>query len=290
MVSLEHEILVAIVREHPELVLGLLRTQLGIEHAGAVEVLASAENLSDLVPAEYRADAVLIVRDSEGATSSAIVVEVQLRPDPRKRFTWPAYVVNTRARFECPVELVVITLDAATARWCATPIELNARGWVLQPDVIGPAAVPIVDARVAGRHPELAVVSLLAHRHAPIAVDLGRALLRACDDLDPDRGELYADIVFSFINDAARRALEAEMHIENYQVQSDFLRQLKARANAEGQAEAWAAAVLRVVDARRLAITEAQRTTISQCRDATALERWLDAAVTAATVDDVLLS
>jgi hypothetical protein len=71
---------------------------------------------------------VLIARapGSENATHAA-VVEVQLRPDPRKRFSWPLYQAVLRARLKCPVEIVVLTLDEATALWCAAHAPRRAR-------------------------------------------------------------------------------------------------------------------------------------------------------------------
>jgi len=55
-----------------------------------------------------------------------IVVEVQLAPDKDKRFVWPVYATNLRARLKCPVCLLVITDDDRVARWAAKPIELGA--------------------------------------------------------------------------------------------------------------------------------------------------------------------
>ena len=72
---------------------------------------------------EYRAD--LVIRLLDGASVLAIVVEVQLSRDERKRFAWPAYVANLRARRELPVCLLVVTADHATARWAATAIDLG---------------------------------------------------------------------------------------------------------------------------------------------------------------------
>ncbi len=296
MPSVEHELLVAIVREHPDVVLGLLRSAFGLEYAGEIEVTASSENLSEVRAPERRADAVLVLRrPGETRPHAALIIEIQLRADLRKRLSWPVYIAVTRARLDCPVTLVVIALDATTARWCETPIALDDHGSVLRPRVLGPAQVPTVDVELARRHPELAVLSVLAHRDEPIALELGRALLSACDGLDESRAELYADIVFGFINEAARRALEAEMNLENYEVQSEFLRNLKADARARGEAlgqargrlEALGRAVLKVLQARHLPVTEAQRLTISACNDSDALELWLERAVTAPSADQL---
>jgi hypothetical protein len=80
-------------------------------------------DLTDIRRAEYRADLV-VVMEGDGE-KYAIVVEVQLSRDERKRYAWPAYVSNLRARMECPVYLLVVTDSAAVARWAAAPIELG---------------------------------------------------------------------------------------------------------------------------------------------------------------------
>ncbi len=82
-------------------------------------VPVESSELGDVVPPEYRADLVLVLEGADGRPALAIVIEVQLRGDPRKRFTWPVYVASLRARFECPVLLLVVvalTLFALHAR------------------------------------------------------------------------------------------------------------------------------------------------------------------------------
>jgi hypothetical protein len=93
-----------------------------------------------------------------------IVVEVQLAVDPRKRFSWPAYVTVSRAIHGCPADLLVVARDPAVAGWCAEPIEIGVPGFVLCPPVLRRTAVPVVtDREEATRRPELGVLSALAH-------------------------------------------------------------------------------------------------------------------------------
>ena len=54
-----------------------------------------------------------------------IVLEVQLSSDEDKRYAWPAYVANLRARIRCPVCLLVIAADEGVARWACKAIELG---------------------------------------------------------------------------------------------------------------------------------------------------------------------
>lgn len=159
MPSVVHEVVVEIVREHPEHVLDLLRRAFGVRFDGAIEVVGTAENLTEIQPPERRADAVIVLRrPGRRRALRALVVEVQLRRDRRKRYSWPAYVAVLRSRLSCPVSLVVITLDPATARWCALPIATDDHGSRLCPRVLGPDELPAVDAELARRQPELAVL------------------------------------------------------------------------------------------------------------------------------------
>jgi hypothetical protein len=292
MPSMEHELLVAIIRDHPEVVIDLLGAAFGLSYPEDVEVLASAENLTGVQPTERRADVLLVVRQRNHTRPiSALIIEVQLRPDPEKWWTWPDYLGAARSRLRCPVAIVAIALDARTAAWCSEPIDLDGLKSAVWPLVIGPALVPIVDARSARTNPDLAVVSLLAHRNEPVAIDLSRAILGACADLDPARAELYADLAFGLLGEAARRALEAEMKLESYVPKNEFLEGLRAAArssgHAEGLAEGRAHAVLDVLDTRGLAVTDTQREVIVACVDEELLAQWLRRAVVVASTAEL---
>jgi hypothetical protein len=57
---------------------------------------------------------------TEARVDCADLTQVQpteYRADERKAYVWPVYVANLRARLECPVCLLVVTADDATARW-----------------------------------------------------------------------------------------------------------------------------------------------------------------------------
>jgi hypothetical protein len=290
MPSLEHEMLVELLREHPELVLALLRAAFGLTTDGDVEVAASPENLTEIQPPERRADLVLIVRSpGSGVATRAAIVEVQLRRDTRKRWTWPAYQAVLRARLACPVHVVVVTLDEDTARWCAEPIDLDGLGSLLRPLVIGPSRVPVVtEIERARRHPEIALLGVLAHRRDAVAFTAARALLFALDAVDEDRARWYADIVLGFVDEAVRRALEAEMNPEKYEFRSAFMRRLMAEGEARGELVALANAVLKVLEARGLACHDDHRGIVLACSDRAQLEEWLVRAVHVRDVDDLL--
>ncbi|HET8681366.1 MAG TPA: hypothetical protein VFM54_05780, partial [Micromonosporaceae bacterium] len=158
-----HEVLIEMFRDRPSLVADLLARPLGVALPEFHKAQLSSGELTEVMPTEYRADAVVTL-DVADTPVFAVVVEVQLRVDARKRYTWPAYVANLYARLRCPVVLLVACPDQAVAAWCATPVVAGDPGLVLTPVVLGPRQVPVVtDAEVARRHPELTVLSVLAH-------------------------------------------------------------------------------------------------------------------------------
>jgi hypothetical protein len=113
-------------------------------------------DLSQVVPTEYRADAVIVFRDQEIARAAAII-EVQLHYDPDKRRSWPVYVAALRAALACPVYLLVIAPDPSVARRVCAPIELGHPGFELTPLAIELADLPrVTDPAAARRLPELA--------------------------------------------------------------------------------------------------------------------------------------
>jgi hypothetical protein len=82
MPSLSHEALLLLFRNRPELAPELLSEALGVELPAYTEVRVESADLTDVVPAEYRADLVVLLVD--GKPVFAIVVEVQLTRDDRK--------------------------------------------------------------------------------------------------------------------------------------------------------------------------------------------------------------
>src|SRR5690606_31107634 len=141
MPSQLHEMLLLLFRNRPALAPELLREALHVELPAYSEVRLESAELTDVVPAEYRADLVVLLVD--GKPVLGIVVEVQLQPDPRKRFSWPVYVTGLRARLECPCCLLVVTASDKTAKWAGEPIALGPGAQVV-PFAVAPGVLPDV--------------------------------------------------------------------------------------------------------------------------------------------------
>jgi hypothetical protein len=167
-----------------------------------------AADLTDIKPTEYRADLVVVLTQDKPVYG--IIVEVQLARSEHKPFAWPAYVANLRARFRCPVCLLVVTASDAVARWAAQRVAMGG-GNSFAPLVLGPSGVPKVTSTVRARiDPELAVLSTVAHgRDADTrtSVRIARAALAAIARLDEDRSRVYYDLIIASLDPSMKQAL-----------------------------------------------------------------------------------
>lgn len=93
MPSSVHETLVEIFRVRPGLVVTLLGGPLGQVVPRFEQARVEAGELTDVAPTEYRADAVVTLSVGEEPVLG-VVIEVQLRRDPDKRWTWPIYLTT----------------------------------------------------------------------------------------------------------------------------------------------------------------------------------------------------
>jgi len=279
MPSLDHESLILLFRNQPELAPQLLREALHLELPAYTEARLASSDLTEVVPTEFRADAVVLL--VKGKPVLGVIVEAQLSRDERKRFSWPAYVSVLRARHECPVELLVLTHDRAVAAWAAAPIILDLAGEaVLRPRVLGPDGVPIVtDPEQAKRAPEFAVLSALAHGgdEPELASKVGAAAIIAALGLDQERAALYSHLIDAALSNAARAALENLMQTQSFPIKSEFARIQRASAQAEG--------ILVVLETRGVSVTDEQRKRIMSTTDLELLKTWLRRAVTVASAD-----
>src|SRR3954469_2396052 len=282
MPSMAHEILVDLFKNRPSLAAEILIEVLGISLPDYTEARIASADLTEIQPAEYRADIVVILFYN-GSPVRVVIVEVQLAADPKKRLSWPAYVTVARAVHGCPAALLVVAPDPAVAGWCAEPIETGVPGFVLRPPVLHCTAVPVVtDPGEAARRPELGGLSALAHGDTEQGATIAAAVLPAIRELDEDRVRFYHDLVYNSLNEAARRSLEAMM--KGYEYQSDFAKKYVA----QGRAEEAAHNLLTVLQVRGLAVPDAARERILSQKDPERLQLWLEKAAVAASLPAVL--
>jgi hypothetical protein len=191
--------------------------------------------------------------------------------------------------------------EEEVARWAAEPIATLQAGSPFAPIVLGPSRIPVVtSSTAASQFPELAVLSALAHGRELGAADIARAALGAAARLDDERRTLYTDLILHALSLAGRTVLEIEMDITDYEFKSDFMkkkwaealkREVAGEVAKEGnrlEARGEARAVLAVLVARGLAVTDEIRSRVLACTDIPTLDQWITRAATAATAEDVV--
>ncbi len=281
MPSLLHEGIIALVREKPAFAADLLRDVLHVSVPAFSSARLSEATFNNLVPAEYSADAVVLLGNED--TVFGIIVEAQLRDDPQKFFTWPLYAVTARAQHKCPFVVLVVTPSDATARWASQSIELGGGTW--RALVVGPEGIPIVtDVQLATREPHLAVLSILAHGRdddVPTAVAIATAATAGAAGLPDPTRVLYFALIESSLGEAARKTFA--MLPQGQQ----FFSESHRRGFAEGEAKGKAEAVLLVLEGRGLSIASEQRERVLGCTDAATLDGWLKRAATVESAEQL---
>jgi hypothetical protein len=292
MPTLEHNAIVEMFRENPELAPHLLSTlfHVNVPAHATTRVVESA--LDQLIPVEFRADLVLELRDEAGRVVLAIVLEVQRDEDADKKYSWPVYVAVVRARKRCGTVALVVAPDAPVAAWAAERIDLGLDRGNVEPLVLGPAIVPeITDPAAAEQEVELAVLSAAAHGNGPNGLAVVQAAFVALGRLDRDHAAVYFQIIWNVLREPMRRALEAlvmERQAEGKATFPPFVQEIFERGKTQGRAEEAAHAVLTALRVRGIAVPDVARERILAEKDPARLERWLERAILAATVAEVL--
>jgi hypothetical protein len=291
MVSHPHESILEMVRNHPVFGAALTGMALDGEMPRFTKVETVDPTFNEVSPVEYRADAVLLLRERKRPVFG-IVVEAQLKPDRSKSFTWPLYAATARARYRCPFVVTVVTPSSRTERWASKAIDLGG-GNHFRPVIVGPRRIPrVTDRDQARRAPQLAVLSAMAHGRGDveIATAIGSAAVRAARTLPEPERLLYSVVITASLSEAARKALEMELDLYKFLDRGPrkMYRRAEAKGRAEGKAEGVAIAVTTILEQRGLKLTGEQRRQIVACRDQRRLDRWLKRASSVSSVAELL--
>jgi len=286
MPSGEHESPIALAKLNPGLVTWLLAHLFDVKVPDYHHARAAPTDVRVLVARTYHADGMLLYCDAANQPVIAVVLEVQRRWDPGKRWTWKLYVAQLEAELRVNAALVVYCPDRAIARRYRGMFEFEGLSLPLQPFIFTPHEVPlVVDVELARANPALAVFSAICHGSSADVDAVFPALAGALQALGPKKAILYYDIVLAGLPQASRARWEAYMSATvGSQYQSELLREVDARGEARGEGRA----VLTVLDARGIPVPQAIREQILDCTDLAQLETWLRRAVSAATADEVV--
>ena len=280
--SPEHEGLVELFRNRPEMIVGFLN-EWGVPLPKDPQIRLDDSDATVPSPKALKNDLVVVL--ASGKKRLAVVVEVQLARKSSKKRVWPLYLAVLGQRLRCHVCLIVVTIDEQVANWARKPIRLGP-GSVIQPMVIGPKSVQVVvDPKQAKTNPELAVLSAMAHGQGDSqqAAAIAFAAYQAIKGLDDDRLTLYWDRVLAALSEAARTALEAMMKTKEVKYISDFAQRYFAQGEAKGEA----LAVLKFLEARNVPVPEPQRSKIAACTNPNEIDRWIRKAAVLTRVDEL---
>jgi hypothetical protein len=279
MPTMSHQALASLFRDRPELGMFLFQTCTGTSLPAGAQVEPYITQFTDLNPPEYTADAAYLIKDGD-EVKDAVIVEVQLSQSQDKRASWLQYVATAHRKLLRPVTVMVLAVTEEMARWCEEPHRYDRLGNSFRPLVIGPHVIPrVTDLEQARALPELAVLSVAAHGHEPNAEEIGIPALLACRSLDNHLAARYADCIYEWLNQGARRALEEHYkNMQGYEFQNEFFR----RAAAEGEQK---------LLTRQLGLKfgELPEWALQQLRSASGadIERWAERILVAGTLEDV---
>lgn len=283
MPSIPHEAPLELLRRNPQLAAVLLQG-LGVATPDDAIAVMAASDLSASLPAELRADAVVVLSGA-GDARLAVIVEVQLRHDARKRYTWPAYLTQVRAAHRCPAVLLVICAGTSTARRCRAPIRTGHPGFDLAPLVIDSTTIPEPGGHgTAAGGVELLVLAVLTRALDLDQDSVRRLVLARLTSLDASRLKTYTVFVLNAASEAARQALEALMTTK---FKDTFVDRLLAEGELKGKVDGVADTILRVLEARGLQVSAETRQRVLSCTDIGLLTTWAERAATATSLDDV---
>jgi hypothetical protein len=225
------------------------------------------------------------------------VVEAQQERSEGKRQKLPRYAAALWLEFDCPVDVLVICPDETTAAWYAKPIPTKVPGYTFQPRVLHPSRVPsITNARQAARDPAMAVLSVAYHGHDRAVAD---AFVAGVGSLGGERGLQYYEYGYNMSPRAVCAILEELVTTTHWPVYSPFAKLHYGRGKAEGLEEGRSEgrtegliegerrALLEVLHARGLEVTEDHRAHVAECTDLEQLKAWVRSAVTAASTSDL---
>ena len=291
MPSSLHQGVVALLRDDPALAFDLLRRAFELElpalgvirdRHGALDRFApclgdTGELRPDLVIGAEALDA----EDPSGG--AAVIIEVQRRVDPRKRWRIAVYAALLAERLARPTAVILVPLSDATARWARGlgAHELPPRRWLL---VLDRQVMPrVVELSRARARPAEALLSALLHA---VADDFEpcRVALQASLELADDRRWRYASTLMSAVPAAARESILGALSMAEREELTELERNSIAYHDGQqvgelaGRLAERAQLLLTVLELRGLALDAPAEARVHACEDLDQLTRWIERA------------
>ncbi|MFI6178487.1 hypothetical protein ACIA8R_23340 [Nonomuraea sp. NPDC051191] len=255
---------------------------LDIPFPSPTEVAVVDTDLTEIKPIERRADTIMMFTSLEGR--HVVISESQSKPDERKTAAWAHYISHVHVKFNCPVTLLVICQDEATATWAAAPKTIGLPDWPtlsVRAVVVGPHNIPVIDDLAeAVNDVVLTMFSALTHARSGEVTAILEVLADALDTTDTtSAGHIAEQTEVGLGNTDARRIWRDLMATKTYRYQSEYAQMLRA----DGEVRA----LLLLLDHRGVVVPDAARKRIMSCTDTTLIETWIGRAVHATSLSDI---
>ena len=285
MPSIWHDTVNELFKRRPEFGAEILRDLMGVEIPPGHGAVLGPTVFNTRVSKDLAAD-IVIICDSGSEAKHGIIVEAQQDRLDKKRAQLPRYAAALWLERECPVNVLVICPDEATAAWYAQPIPTTVPGYTFQPRALYPSRVPaFTNPEEAAAHPSMAALSVAFHGLRPRVAD---AFIEAMTILGAERGLQYYEFGHRMSPKAIRDLLEELVTTaDHWIVSSSWGKEHFGRGVAEGRLEDARESVLEVLQARSLEPTREEHNLISQSSDLAQLKTWLRMAATVARVSDL---
>lgn len=286
MVTHSHEVPIRLFQARPELAAELLVKSLGAAFPAYASALPESEALTNNDPLELNCDNAAVFRDEAGVPVFAVIIEIQRGQDNRKRYSWPMYMTILRARLKCPVRLLAICTDAATADWARRAIEIGPPGFTLLPDVINPEDL-LETAEDRSAKEAVEILILKAACGGPQAEQVAHRLGRRLNELSESDRQQYAGWAMQLLSDEAFNVLEEYMSMTYQEYLASPAGKLELKGEQRGMRLGQIGGLLKVLDARGIEVSASALARIESVSDEEELDRWFIRAVTVDRVEEI---
>lgn len=292
-VSIEHEAPIELCQRHPQLVPKLLGL---LGHALPSDVVAEPlpANFNQPVVEQWQSDGAMLLKIVHQPVG-AVALEIQRKPDPAKRLSWPVYTAALHAKHGgINTYLLVIATNRPTAQWARQPIKSCQPHAPFVPLVVGPDELPRVESvEAALADLPLAMLSALLHVSDDRGeVDASHALRAVQAKAGSDVVVWFYGLLRGIVDDEKLTLLQEIIKMldpwANFQPRTKWERESFSAGISEGEAKGEAKALLRILSSRNLPLADDQRRRIEQCQDVQQLERWIERALSARSAAEAL--
>lgn len=297
MPSSHHQGLVAAFADDPRLAFDLVRSVFGLELPELERVYDRRSELDRFAPCfgdtgELRPDLALSgeapkSRPEAALRGAAMIIEVQKKPDPVKRWRLWVYWALLAERLKLSTAVLCVPMSDSVSRWARSlgALEIPAREALL---VLDRQNMPRVTEReTARRRPAMALLSALIHGPAG-DIEVVRVAFSVNLGLEDDRRWRYTSAILSVVpkseQEALKRSLTVEERYELSEAERNSIAYHDGRAEGmqegmmEARLEGLVELVLTVLELRAIPLDAEAEARIRGCEDPGQLERWVERA------------